>query len=350
MKLNSLAIAVASTLLASTSAFAAQVYSGDGTTLSVGGYVDVGIGKYGSYGEDVDVEVHQVSPRINIEGKKEIGNGITVDAKGEWALNYLEGGDTSFTTRLGYIGASHDKAGRAVVGTQWSPYYDVAGVADLPIAFANDFLYSNHNNLGSARAEKMVSYRNTLAVSSDIALSFGLGWQGKKTATSTKESQPVNPGPIVVTTTNADYDNRGQIAISGDFAGFGVGYTYSAGDIDTENAKSHIVSANYGSYGKGIYAALVWGKNENFYKGLEETYQYEALAAFGLDNGVNISVNYEAVEDDKTDKTQYSQSAIQVEYTIVSGFVTFAGYQFDLGNDIGIKEEDFYTAGARYYF
>ncbi|WP_065431956.1 porin [Vibrio scophthalmi] len=347
MKLNNLAIAVASTLIASTSASAAQIYSGDGTSLAVGGYVDVGIGKYF---ED-NVEVHQVSPRINIEGKKDIGNGVTVDAKGEWGLNYLDGGNTSFTTRLGYIGASHDQAGRLVVGTQWSPYYDVAGVADMPIAFANDFLYaSGYYDLGSSRAEKMVSYRNTLAVSSDIALSFGLGWQGKKTATSTEQSQPVNPGPIVVTTTNADYDNRGQIAISGDFAGFGVGYTYNAGDIDTENAKSHIVSANFGSYGKGIYAALVWGKNENFYKGIAQTYQYEALAAFGLDNGVNISVNYESVEDDKTSKTQYSQSALQVEYTITSGLVTFAGYQFDLGNDIGEDEEDYYTAGVRYFF
>ncbi len=46
-----------------------------------------------------------------------------------------------------------------VVGTQWSPYYDFAGVADMSIAFANDFLYSNQYNLGSARAERMLSYR-----------------------------------------------------------------------------------------------------------------------------------------------------------------------------------------------
>lgn len=334
MKLNSLAIAVASTLLASTSTFAAQIYSGDGTSLAVGGYVDVGIGKYGSYGDDPEVQVHQVSPRINIEGKKEIGNGVTVDAKGEWSLNYLDGGDTSFNTRLGYIGASHEQAGRAVVGTQWSPYYDVGGVADLPIAFANDFLYSDQYNLGSARAEKMVSYRNTLVVSNDISLNIGLGWQGKQ---------------------KSNYDTRGQIAISGDFAGFGVGYTYNGGDVDSGKAESHLVSVNYGSYGKGIYVAGVYGKNEHFFTNakkqlLAESYQYEALAAFGLDNGVNVSVNYESVEDDKTSKTQYSQSALQVEYTITSGLVTFAGYQFDLGNDIGIKEEDFYTAGVRYFF
>lgn len=319
MKIKSLAIAVASTFIASTSAFAAQVYSGDGTSLAVGGYVDVGIGKYFSD----DVEVHQVSPRINIEGKKDIGNGVTVDAKGEWALNYLDGGDNSFTTRLGYIGVTHEKAGRAVVGTQWSPYYDVAGVADLPIAFANDFLYSNQNNLGSARAEKMVSYRNTLVVSSDISLNVGLGWQGKHT--DTVDTTSLVGSTVMTTRSTADYDPRGQIAVSGDFAGVGVGYVYSAGDVGTENAKSHMVSVNYGTYGKGLYVAGVLGKNEYFYKGLAETNQYEALMAFGLDNGVNLSVNYESVEDDKDSKTQYSQSALQVEYTVATGLVTFVG-------------------------
>ena len=327
MKMKSLAIAVASTLFASSSAFAAQVYSGDGTTLAIGGYVDVGVGEY----YETEVKVHQISPRINIEGKKDIGNGVTVDAKGEWGLNYLDGGDTSFSTRLGYLGATHEKAGRVVVGTQWSPYYDVAGVADMPIAFANDFLYATGMyDLGSARAEKMVSYRNTLALGRDISLNLGVGWQGKQS--------------------DASYDTRGQIALSGEFVGVGVGYTYNAGDVGKKNAKSHIVSANYGSYGKGIYAALVWGKNENFYLGLADTYQYEGLLAFGLDNGLNISVNYESVEDDKTNKTQESQSAIQLEYTVVPGLMTFAGYQFDLGNDIGEPEDDYWTVGARYFF
>ncbi|WP_260261053.1 porin [Vibrio intestinalis] len=352
MKTTKLAIAVATTLLASHSAFAAQVYSGDKTTLSIGGYVDVGIGEY----FETETKVHQVSPRVNIAGEKEIGNGITIDAKGEWAVNYLDGGEETFKTRLGYIGATHAQAGRLVVGTQWSPYYDVAGVADQPIAFANDFVYSNHGNLGSARADKMVSYRNSFAFSSDMSASFGLGWQGKQTDVQDTEVLVGNPGTIQVTRATTEYDTRGQIALSGEFAGFGVGYVYSGGDITdvdtntTVDANSHVFSAKYGQYGKGIYAALVWGKNENFYKGLEETLQYEAVAAFGLDNGWNFIVNYEAVDDDKTDKTQFSESAVQVEYTVAPGFVTFAAYQFDLGNDINVTENDYWTLGARYFF
>ncbi len=127
MKMKTLAVAVAA-LACGSQAFAAEVYNSDGTSLSIGGHVSVGVGEYF---ED-EVKVHQVSPRINVAGKKDIGNGVTVDAKGEWALNYLNGGDQSFKTRLGYIGATHEQLGRLVVGTQWAPYYDVGGVADLP--------------------------------------------------------------------------------------------------------------------------------------------------------------------------------------------------------------------------
>ncbi len=351
MKMKNLAMAVATTFIASGSAYAAQVYSGDGTSLAIGGYVDVGVGEYGS---DTEFKVHQVSPRLNIEGKKEIGSGVTIDAKGEWSLNYLDGGDTSFKTRLGYIGATHEQAGRVVAGTQWSPYYDVAGVADKPIAFGNDFLYVGQGELGSARAERMVSYRNTLQVSSDVAFNIGVGWQGKSDKTTESLVANTTTGEVKTVSTSQEFDNRGQIAISTEFAGFGLGYVYSGGDVNIggkdENAQSHMFAANFGNYGKGLFAALVYGSNEYFYDGLKDTSQYEAIVAFGLDNGLNIIGTYEAVEDDKANETQYSQTALQFEYTVAPGFVTFAAYQFDLGNDIDEPENDQYTIGARYFF
>jgi predicted porin len=324
-KMKALAVAVAA-LACGTQAFAAEVYNSDGTSLSIGGHVSVGVGEY----FDEDVKVHQVSPRINVAGKKDIGNGVTVDAKGEWALNYLNGGDQSFSTRLGYIGATHEQLGRLVVGTQWTPYYDVGGVADLPIAFANDFLYSNHYELGSGRGEKMVSYRKGFQFGDGFAFNLGLGWQGQ----------------------NGVYDDRGQISLSTELAGFGLGYAYSGGDVEfgaqTEDASSHILSAYYGSYGSGLYAAVVYGMNEYFFEGLEDTTQLEALLAYGV-NDWTFSVNYESVDEDDLD-TLYSQMALQAEYAVTPSFYTFAGYQIDLGNDIDVEENDYWTIGARYYF
>ncbi|NOI79374.1 porin [Vibrio tubiashii] len=338
MNIKLLAVSIAAAACG-TNAFAAEIYNSEGSTLSLGGYVDVGIGEYGS---DDDVEVHQISPRINVGGTQDLGNGVIVDAKGEWALNYLGGGDTSFTTRLGYIGAAHENMGRFVVGTQWSPYYDVAGVADMPIAFANDFLYKNHGTLGSARADQMVSYRKGFSLAESSSINFGLGWQGEDTDTSV--------------------DARVQGAVSLDVMGIGLGYVYSGGEITVsgkkEDATSHVVSINYGSYGDGIYIAAVYGVNEYFFNNtknagvgsnLKDTDQSEFLLAYGMSNGLNISVNYENVEDDVL-KTLYSQTAFQAEYSITPSFVTFAAYQVDLGDDDNTtKDDDKWTIGARYF-
>ncbi|CAM3752260.1 porin [Vibrio aquimaris] len=333
MKIKLLAALVAATACGS-NAFAAEVYNSEGTTLSIGGHVSVGVGEYKS---DDDVSVEQVSPRINIAGTQDVGNGVVVDMKGEWAVDYLDGGDTTFTTRLGYIGATHEEMGRMVVGTQWSPYYDVGGVADYPIAFANDFLYENQNRMGGARAERMVSYRKSFALAEDGMVNLGLGWQGEHT------------GVLI------DNDPRYQVALSAKMMGFGVGYSYSGGEREDNgnnivDGTSHIFSMNYGSYGAGVYAALVYGMNEYFYDLLEETVQLEGLLAYGMDNGLNVSVNYEAVENDKTSKTIFSQSAIQFEYTVAPSLVTFAGYQMDLGDDDDdTKDDDKWIVGARYF-
>ncbi|GLT18772.1 outer membrane protein [Vibrio zhanjiangensis] len=334
MKIKLLAALVAATACG-TNAFAAEVYNSEGTTLSIGGHVSVGVGEYGS---DDDVAVEQVSPRLNIAGTQDIGNGLVVDMKSEWAMDYLDGGDRTFSTRLGYIGLTHEEMGRMVVGTQWSPYYDVGGVADMPIAFANDFLYENQARMGGARADRMVSYRKSFALADDGMVNFGLGWQGEHTS-------------IVLKT-----DARFQVALSAQMMGFGAGYAYSGGEKEftvanvTQDATSHIFSLNYGSYGAGVYVAAVFGFNEYFYNNYKETTHIEGLLAYGMDNGLNMSVNYEEAYDEAGKYTLYTQSAIQFEYTVAPSFVTFAAYQIDLGDDFSSTEDDDkWIVGMRYY-
>ncbi|MCE1640335.1 hypothetical protein LWT54_22525, partial [Enterobacter hormaechei] len=92
-----------------------------------------------------------------------------------------------------------------------------------------DFLYApGYYELGSSRAERMVSYRKGFEFGEGFGLNLGLGWQGQ----------------------NGDFDDRGQIALSTELAGFGLGYVYSGGDVDfggkSESATSHVFSANYG--------------------------------------------------------------------------------------------------------
>jgi predicted porin len=333
-----------------TQAVAVELYNEDGTTFSVGGHVSVAVGDVNSDDRinDDDIGVETVSPRINFGATHELGNGFTADAKGEWALNMLDGGEESFTTRLGYVGVSHDDYGRTAVGTQWAPYYSVAGVADMPIAFANDFIYEDHGNLGTGRGEEMVSYSNALDFGNAGSLGLGVAWQGRKAADSN------------------EYGNRGQVALNYAIAGFTANYAYNTGDVTynavsgSKTADSHVVSATYGSYGaEGLYLAGVYAMNNymnsatvgSFTGVLEESVAIELLASYALSNSLNLSVNYEAVEDDKNSETVYSTTALQAEYNFTSQFVGFAGYQFDLqGSGIYKKDaDDQWLLGARYY-
>ncbi len=310
-----------------TQAVAAELYNNDGSTFAIGGHVSVNLN--GS--EQGEPGVGTNSPRINFTATHDLGNGFTADARGEWQLNYLEGGDETFKTRLGYLGLTHDVYGRTVAGTQWAPYYDVAGVADMPISFANDFIYDDHGNLGTGRAEKMLSYRNGMDLGEAGAISFGLGWQG--------DNAPKD---------GSSYGDRVQVALTYAVMGAKFGYTYNGGDVDGESAESHLVSAAYGSYGKGLYVAGVYAANENMNAGLEESTAYEALLAYALPNSLNLSINYEMVEGEETKgantETTREEMALQAEYNFTPKFIGYTGYQFDLNDD-----DNKWLIGARYY-
>ncbi len=192
----------------------------------------------------------------------------------------------------------------------------------MPIAFANDFIYQDHGNLGTGRAEEMVSYAKAFELGDAGKIGLGLGWQGRKIDN------------------NNSYGNRAQIALNYSIAGVTANYAYNTGDVNytagvgTKTSESHVISATYGAYGKGLYVAGVYAMNEYMNSGngnlLKDTSAYEALAAYTLNNGINLSVNYESVIDEELSKRVYSTSAVQAEYNFTPKFVGFAGYQFDL--------------------
>ncbi|MEZ9707861.1 porin [Vibrio breoganii] len=309
-------------------AFAVELYNSGGSTFSVGGHISMGVGN----DADDDLEVQSISPRININAMQELGRGWNADVKGEWSVNTLDGGGNSFSTRLGYIGVTHEVWGRAVGGTQWTPYYDIGGIADMPIAFANDFLYVNGYELGTGRGESMVSYRKTFMFGDNLGLNLGAAWQGD----------------------NGAYGDRGQLGLSFDLGGIFVGYAFTTGSVGGQNddAMGNILSAKYGSYGDGLFVAAVYEMGSDFRNATGgpayDSTSIELIAAFALANSLNFSLNYESHEDDDSSLTVISQMALQVEYNFTPAFVGYAGYQLDLGDDIS-SDDDLYALGVRYY-
>lgn len=347
MKKTLLAVAIPA-LMYTGGVSAVELYNDGANKVSLGGHASVSLTKT----EEGDLEVTENSPRINFGFDRDLGNGYKLDAKVEWGFNLVDDSDHVFYNRLGYMGLSHDDYGHVRVGKQWGVFYDAVAPTDMPIAFATDYAYFKHGDLGTARANKAVTYRNAFDLNGYGNLAFGLQWQG-----SNDETDDAGMG--------YDYDDRFAGSLGYRIAGFGLNYAYSGGDITVDgeevDANSHLVSAVYGTYGaEGIYAAVGYNMGEYMHDNagigqgvgalLEESIAYEAILAYGMANGLNFILNHETVEDDKQSKDVMSTSAFQVEYTVNPGLVVFTGYQYDHGNDFNNDDDSAYTVGARIYF
>lgn len=345
MKKTLLATAIPALLIANSVA-ATELYNDDVNSFSVGGHLSAGL----TGSDEGNTGVNYVSPRINFTALRDMGNGFTADARVEWSINMGDGGDQALSTRLGYVGLTHDTFGRTALGTQWAPTYDVTGVADMPIAFANDFLYNDHGNLGTGRAKDMVSYRNGFEFGENMGINLGLGYQGAQNAGTLDDGTGIDSA----------YDARMQAALSFDLAAFNIGAAYNTGDINDDTATITSFSAKYGSYGQGLYVAAVYAMNENTSNRLNandsasyyESQDSEFLVAYAFANSVNVSLNYENSEgkiaSGASSETLRSQAALQVEYNFLSNVVGYVGYQVDLGDDI-TKDDNIWMIGGRVY-
>ncbi|WP_112479642.1 porin [Vibrio variabilis] len=362
--MNKTLLAVAVTAAAiGTQANALEVYNNEGTVMNIGGHVTVGL--TGAH-KGQDARVEEKSPRLNVEVIQNLGNGFKADFKAEWQMNMLEGAENTFKTRLGYIGLGHETYGRLAAGTQWSPYYMAAGVVDTPIGWSNEFLYDNHGFFGTARAEKMVAYSNTIDFDTAGALTIGAGWQGANTVSETIKyndlGEVAKPGEAVDSTKTQTWlysQNRAQIAAGYAINGFNANYAFNSGNLTergvARTAESHIVSGKYGNFGAGLYVAATYASNEymNSYDNrlLKDTKAFDSVLAYGLDNGLNLIVKHEEMKDDELGLRVKSGTSVQAEYTISPRLRAYTGYNYDnQGEGKYKKQKDHqFIIGTRFY-
>lgn len=162
---------------------AADVYTNDnGDSLSIGGYIDIRAGNKSS-GTDVDygkIGMEDNSSRLTIDGKKTVNQDIKVVSQFEWGFNSQEEesdhGDM-FNNRLAYAGMESDKYGTALIGKQWSVFYDVAGWTDMYASTGGEALgvyeFDSGGFSGRGRADQAATYRKTFG-----GLTLGVQAQG----------------------------------------------------------------------------------------------------------------------------------------------------------------------------
>lgn len=140
---------------------------------------------------DGEAEIQDASPRVGFVFNYHFGNDnkYTVFFGGEFAINLIDnqfnfqadpntsdGGfnilefsdkKSTFSTRLGYVGADFDKFGNVSIGKLNSVYKDVAGKTDIFNALSGQasYVYSptgaDGGETGTGRAEGAVIYRNS---------------------------------------------------------------------------------------------------------------------------------------------------------------------------------------------
>ncbi|SHH27983.1 porin [Ferrimonas marina] len=340
MKKTLLATAVSTLMVANVSAV--ELYNDGKNSFSVGGHLTVELNDNSG-----DTKVTSNSPRINFSFDRDLGNGWALDSRIEWGLSaFVDSKDDVLSNRLGYIGVGHDTYGRISAGKQWSTYVDVTGVTDQPIAWGSDSLFTYANgtdggDLGLGRANNAMQYRNGVSFGNAGDLNVGVQWQG----------------------VNGEFDDRIGASATYNVGAVKLGYAYSGGDVDYSNvgqgvlnATSQAVSVAYGTYGDGlnIAAAYAWSENLQTLNNeagsavTEEANGREVLAAYGLQNGINVYALYQGVEDDTNGLTIQEYTNFGVEYNLSPNTVVYGAYKVDHGNDIR-DTDDAFAVGVRIY-
>ncbi len=316
MKKTIIAAALPALLMANSVA-AVELYNDGANKVSMGGHVSASLVR--ATGSDLKVE--DQSPRMNFTFSRELGHGLTLDARTEFGMNFADTDGDMFWNRLGYMTLTSEEYGQVRVGQQWSVVYDVAGVTDMPILFGdNGYTYAQGGRTGIARVSDAVAYRKGFDFGCYGQLNVGLQWQG------------AHDGDVRV-------EDRVAASISYDYAGYTFGYAHSNGTVGGSKMTYDIVSGSYGKYGKGLYAAATYAKTKNVYTNAEQA--ATALVAYGLDNGINLVAHYEKVGGDVLETV-----SVSAEKTVATNLVVFAGYQYDLET----SHHDAVAVGARVYF
>ncbi len=120
MKKSTLALAVAAALATSAAVADTTLYGSARVSLD---YVDI---KDGASNWDV----WNNSSRLGVRGNEDLGGGLSAIYQYEFGVDLTEGGNFE-SNRPKWVGLKGDSWGSVTVGTQWSSYYNVAGVADI---------------------------------------------------------------------------------------------------------------------------------------------------------------------------------------------------------------------------
>lgn len=94
------------------------------------------------------------SSRLGVRGFEDLGNGLSAIYQYEFGIDVTDGGNLE-SNRPKLIGLKHDNFGTLSIGTQWTPYYNVAGITDV---FNSGRTFGSTAYLGRFRKNNSLNY------------------------------------------------------------------------------------------------------------------------------------------------------------------------------------------------
>ncbi|MFO7640381.1 MAG: porin [Candidatus Competibacteraceae bacterium] len=120
MKKSTLALAVAAALATSVAVADTTLYGSARVSID-----------YESLDNGPDTwDVRNNSSRLGVRGEEDLGGGLSAIYQYEFGVDMTEGGNFE-SNRPKWLGLKGDSWGSVTLGTQWTSYYNVAGVADI---------------------------------------------------------------------------------------------------------------------------------------------------------------------------------------------------------------------------
>ncbi len=212
------------------------------------------------------------SSRLGVRGEEDLGGGLSAIYQYEFGVDVTEGSPDWNSNRPKWVGLKGTSWGAVTLGTQWTPYYNVLGVADVFNNSANSFLQRT-GYLGSVYGTRM---DNSLVYTSPNWSGFGfqamLVMNGDFT-----DNDPTNPGELArcnpdnklpcnldsgidMYQLNATYKNgpwfAGAAYMALDGPGFGRYFSTSPLNLTSFGTTSPFLVA--GLVGQPAYSAPTW--------------------------------------------------------------------------------------------
>lgn len=359
MKKSLLALAVAS-LAASSVASAATVYNKDGASMDIYGRVQSVFynSNMANSASGYDDNGAATTGRLGLNLRSDLGYGVAGIAMMEWDVE--DGSKSGFRARDFYVGLDFGAGGIVKVGRMNNGINLVNDTTDI---FEDQACWGNW---GDERHDALIGYEFS-SNGFDLRASYQLPANGQYMGKDYDGDLDLDSGFTVAAGYTTPAVGFGPIAFRAGYSEFTTQYkdgaTGSMGapvfKSDIKGFNQYAIGLGWGTVGNGLYLGALYNAKTfellNNQPDVELT-GYEAVVAYGFNNGLTVKAGYNYGEKEKGNTThKIARVPLLADYAFNANFNVWVETSFDAGSDdkgdaYFTDQGNMFSAGMRYTF